>query len=75
MEITQKATTLDIYATHRAGHAEIKEMTKIILANAREFETSYGGDKTPSIAYCFGKLKIIDMSLNRVLPIIGDLQK
>ena len=74
-EITQKAMTLDLYATHRAGHTEIKEVTKIILANAREFEAKYGGEQTPSIAYCFGKLKIIDLSLNRILPEIGDLQK
>lgn len=73
-ELIRKATVVDLYASYKPLHKEIKEITTLILANIKEFDHAYWYGAPPSRAYCTGKLKIIENSLKRVLPVIGGLQ-
>lgn len=73
--LVEKAKILDLYATHRPAHKEIKEITSLILANLKEMNTAYWRQPAPSSAYCLGKLKIIENSLKRALPAIGGLMQ
>jgi len=73
--LVYNATLMDIYATYRPAHSEIKEITSLILANLTEMKSAYESQSTPSVAYCVGKLKIIENSLKKVLPVMGDLQQ
>lgn len=73
--LVYNASLMDIYATYRPAHGEIKEITALILANLTEMKNAYESQTTPSTAYCIGKLKIIENSLKKVLPVMGDLQQ
>ena len=72
--LVYNATMMDTYATYRPAHSEIKEITGLVLANLKEMKVAYDNQPVPSGAYCVGKLKIIENSLKKVLPVMGDLQ-
>jgi hypothetical protein len=36
---------------------------------------AYNSQSVPTVAYCVGKLKIIENNMKSVLPVLGDLQQ
>jgi hypothetical protein len=74
-QLVHEAAVLDIYATYRPSHKEIKEITSLLLANVKEMDAAYTNPNVnaPSTAYCLGKLKVMENSLKRVLPVMGGL--
>lgn len=72
--IKYQAGHLDVYVTYRPDRKELKEIVTIINKDLEEMQKKYSDiDNPPSIAYCTGKLKILDSSLTRILNTVGGL--
>lgn len=74
-EMVHQAIILDTYASYRPAHKEIKEITSLVLANVKELDYAFWNGNPPSKAYCVGKLKVLDNSIKRALPVLGGLQQ
>ena len=72
--LLRETNELEIYATYRPLHKEIKEAASLIAANMKEMHRAYwSSNRTPSVAYCVTKFKIMENSVKRILPVLGGL--
>ncbi|TFG98348.1 hypothetical protein E4H12_06290 [Candidatus Thorarchaeota archaeon] len=73
--LEDRAEILEIYATYRPAQKEFKEALTIIKNNLKEFKAAYTETSSSSPTYCRGKLKIVELSLTKILRVMGDLQQ
>jgi hypothetical protein len=75
-ELVHRARNIEIYTSYRPARGELKETATLVRANLEELQKAYTSKSgQPSTAYCLGKLTIVENSLKRALPVIGDLQE
>ena len=76
VSLKTQAELFELYSTYRSDHEQLKEAASIVVKNLDELKQKYSDPSNPpSTAYCKGKLKILDVSLTRILNTVGGLSQ